>query len=394
MKVLLVNDYGSPDGGAEIAMLQLRDALRTRGHEALLFASSARRADGATSADVECFGTTSRYRTLLQSANPAAWRGLRRTLESFAPDVVHVGLCLTQLSPLILPLLRGRPSVYHAHWLRPICPTGWKMLPGGEHCGQRAGIACARSGCVPLRDWVPLAGQMTLWHRWRGAFTHVVANSDATRAELEANGFADVCVIPCGVPRAARVGVRATVPAVLFAGRLTRQKGVHVLLACWPLVTRAIPGAQLLIAGDGPERAALERTAPDGVAFTGHLSLTELGQLAGSPWVQVVPSVGFEPFGLVAAEAMMRGMPVVATRSGGLAEVVVNGETGTLVPPNDADALAAALVELLRDGARCDAMGALGRARAEALFSEELYVNRFIALYESMLRGASTGAMS
>jgi glycosyltransferase involved in cell wall biosynthesis len=85
---------------------------------------------------------------------------------------------------------------------------------------------------------------------------------------------------------------------------------------------------------------------------------------------------------------------VVATRSGGLAEVVVNGETGTLVPPNDADALAAALVELLRDGARCDAMGALGRARAEALFSEELYVNRFIALYESMLRGASTGAMS
>jgi glycosyltransferase involved in cell wall biosynthesis len=176
----------------------------------------------------------------------------------------------------------------------------------------------------------------------------------------------------------------------LFAGRLTRQKGVHVLLAAWSSVRRAVPSARLLVAGDGPERtalahAALEHAAHEGVTFLGHLSPVELGRHADSAWVQVVPSVGFEPFGLVAAEAMMRGLPVVATRAGGLAEVVADRITGTLVAPNDAAGLADALAELLCDERRCERMGALGRARAEALFSDELYADRFVALYESML---------
>jgi glycosyltransferase involved in cell wall biosynthesis len=392
MKVLLVNDYGSPDGGAEIAMLQLRDVLRARGHEALLFASSARRADGATSADVECFGTTSRYRTLVQSANPAAWRGLRRTLESFAPDVVHVGLCLTQLSPLILPLLRGRPSVYHAHWLRAICPTGSKLLPDGAHCTQHAGVACARSGCVPFRDWAPMLGQMTLWNQWRDAFTRVVANSHATRAALEAEGFDDVSVIPCGVARQTRIDERATAPTVLFAGRLARQKGIHVLLDAWRAVVQAIPHARLLVAGDGPDRAALERDAPAGVTFMGHLTSVELGRAADSAWVQVVPSIGFEGFGLAAVEAMMRGIAVVATRTGGLAEVVNDGVTGALVPPNDVSSLAGAITTLLRDRPACERMGTRGQARAEASFSADAYVDGFITLYETMLGDAAVHA--
>jgi glycosyltransferase involved in cell wall biosynthesis len=173
----------------------------------------------------------------------------------------------------------------------------------------------------------------------------------------------------------------------LFAGRLTRQKGVHVLLAAWRAVRRAIPDAQLVIAGDGPERAALEQRESDGVTVTGHLSPDALGRHADAAWVQVVPSIGFEPFGLVAAEAMMRELPVVATRTGGLAEVVADGIAGTLVPPNDDASLAAALIELLRDPARCERMGALGRARAEECFHEEVYADRFVALYESMLAG-------
>jgi glycosyltransferase involved in cell wall biosynthesis len=230
-------------------------------------------------------------------------------------------------------------------------------------------------------------GQMALWRRWRNAFTRVVANSDATRNELEANGFDDVTVIPCGVPRTSRGGARAATPTVLFAGRLTRQKGVHVLLAAWPAVRLAIPDAQLVIAGDGPERAELERAAPDGVTFAGYLTPDALGRYADAAWVQVVPSIGFEPFGLIAAEAMMRELPVVATRAGGLAEVVADGITGMLVPPNDGVGLATALTELLRDPVKCERMGVLGRARAEELFHEELYADRFVALYESMLAG-------
>ena len=132
MRILLVGDYGTPEGGAEIATIQLRDGLRRLGHDARLFASSAQTSMSPSVADEHCFGTTSSFRTLVQTANPSAAHSLRRVLRAYQPDVVHVGVFLTQLSPLILPLLRGRTSVYHAHWLRAICPTGMKVLPSGR----------------------------------------------------------------------------------------------------------------------------------------------------------------------------------------------------------------------------------------------------------------------
>jgi len=106
MKILLINDYGTPTGGAELQMLTLRKGLRLRGHDARFFTSSARPIPVSSQADYECFGTTSRFRTLLQTTNPWAFWQLRRVLAEFQPDVIHVGIFLTQLSPLILPLLK------------------------------------------------------------------------------------------------------------------------------------------------------------------------------------------------------------------------------------------------------------------------------------------------
>lgn len=381
-----MHDYGTPNGGAEAATLLLRDGLRARGHDALLLASSARAPGVPTEADVECLGTVGRGRTLLQSANVPARRAVARVVADFRPDVVHVGMFLTQLSPLILPALRHTPTVFQAHWLRAICPTGSKLLPDGAPCGSAAGVACYRHGCLPLRDWTPLMAQARLLRRWRGHLDRVVANSEATRGALEAEGYENVAVIPCGVPRAAPpTEPRADAPTVCFCGRLTRQKGVHVLLAAWDVVRRHVPDARLLIVGDGPERQRLEQSAPPGVSFLGHLPHAEAGRVVGAAWVQAVPSLGFESFGMVAVEAMMRGTAVVASRAGGLPEVVTDGDTGTLVPPGDADALAAALTALLLDRGRRERMGERGRRSAEERFAVELYVDRFVALYEALL---------
>src|SRR5262245_31121345 len=139
MKVLLLNDYSTATGGAEIASLALRSELRARGHDARLFASSAQVGTLSRQADIECFGTTTRWRTLLQTANPTAYLRLRRVLAEFRPDVVHVNLHLTQLSPAIVPLLAGFPSLYHAHWYRAVCPTGTKLLPNDSVCRSSPG---------------------------------------------------------------------------------------------------------------------------------------------------------------------------------------------------------------------------------------------------------------
>lgn len=389
MRILLVSDYATPAGGAEIVTRQLRDGLRARGDDVRWFASTGQQEIAGSEADEECFGTVGRFRTLVQSANPAAWSGLTRVVRDFQPDVIHVGMFLTQLSPLILPALRGRVSVYYAHWLRAICPTGSKLLPDDTRCTARAGRACCSHGCLPLHDWLPVMAQMHLLRRWRHRFTRIVANSAATRGALQADGFPVSDVIPCGVEPSRVSAAFADAPTAIFSGRLTRQKGVHVLLDAWASVTRDLPAARLLIAGDGPERATLQHRAPPNVEFLGQLPPRELERIASAAWVQVVPSIGFESFGLVAVEAMLRGHAVIASRIGGLPELVEPSGTGMLVEPGDAAELAAALCTLLRDRAQCQRLGFAGQRVAQTRYTIDIHVDRFVALYRELLATAS-----
>jgi glycosyltransferase involved in cell wall biosynthesis len=389
VKILLINDYATPTGGAELGVLTLRDGLRQQGHDVRLFASSARPGAEESFADYECFGTTSRFRTLLQTANPWAFTRLRRVLAEFRPDVIHVRIFLTQLSPLILPLLRDVPSLYHVVWYRPICPLGTKMLPDGTACQVPAGAVCYRNHCLPLRDWLPLMLQMKLWRRWRDAFNLIVANSEAVRGRLIAEGIEPVEVVWNGVPIQPSRPPLSSPPTVAFAGRLVREKGVDVLLRAFAKVEPHTPDVRLLVVGDGPEREALGRLIIDlgissSVSMLGHLPRPEMERDFATAWVQVVPSRWAEPFGIVAPEAMMRGTAVVASASGGLAEIVQDSQTGFLVPPGDAGALAEALLKLLQDRELAEQMGKAGREVALARFNEQTYVDRFVGLYQTL----------
>ena len=289
MRILLVNDYATPVGGVEILILMLRDRLRERGHEVRVFASSARSGGGESFADYECFGTTSRFRTLLQTANPWAYWRLRRVLGSFQPEVVHVLLHLTQLSPLILPLLRNIPSVYHAQWYRAVCPLGTKMFPDGQTCHVSLGTVCYHTHCLPLRDWVPLMVQMHLWRQWRHAFNRVVAVSTVVQRRLIAEGIAPVDVIRNGIPLQLSRPPLASPPTAAFAGRFVREKGIDVLLRAFARVVAAIPEARLVLVGDGPERVPLRRLIADlglstRVSMAGHLPHQELEQYLTKAW--------------------------------------------------------------------------------------------------------------
>ncbi len=395
MRVLIVNDYASSFGGAERLTLLLRDELRARGHDARLFATGLRSARGDNFADDTSRGTTSSLRTVLQAWNPWARSRLRAVLGRFRPDVVHVRMFLTQLSPSILPLLRDVPSLYHATWYRAVCPLGTKVLPDESSCTEPAGVACLRHGCLPVHDWLPLHLQMTLWRRWRGVFDRVVANSDACRAQLEADGFRDVQVIRNGVPVVAPRPALAGPPLVAFAGRLVKQKGADVLLRAFASVRTRVPDARLVVAGEGPERASLERLAAEldlgaSLSLPGHLDPSDLETALAGAWVQAVPSRWAESFGLVAAEAMMRGTAVVASRAGGLPEFVRDGENGRLVPPGDANALATALFELLSQRERAESLGRRARETALAELGAPLWVDRFVQLYETLRRPRST----
>ncbi|MGH7807210.1 MAG: glycosyltransferase family 4 protein [Thermodesulfobacteriota bacterium] len=389
MKILLVNDYGTPTGGAEINILMLRDTLRNRGHDARLFASSARNGNVENLADYKCLGTTSGFRTLLQTANPWAFLQLRRLLAEFRPDVVHVSMFLTQLSPLILPLLKDLPSLYHVVWYRPVCPLGTKLLPDGVTCEFPWGTACYHNNCLPLRDWFPLMLQMKLWRQWSKVFNLVIANSEAVKRQLVAEGIEPVEVLWHGTPMQSLRPPLSEPPTVAFAGRLVREKGIDVLLNAFANVVKQIPSARLLIAGDGPERERLNSLARSlellpHVTMLGHLSQADLEPLFDRAWAQAVPSLWAEPFGLVAIEAMMRGTAVIASSTGGLTEIIQDGKTGFLIPPGNVDLLTEALLKLLCNRELAEKMGRAGHDVAVAQFSEATFVDKIIHLYESI----------
>lgn len=389
MKILLINDYGIPQGGAEIQMLRLRQLLRERGHDARLFTSSVIDGNLRHEADYECLGTVSSFRTLLQTLNPWAYLRLRKVIREFRPDIIHVKIFLTQLSPLILPLLKDIPSIYHVAWYRPVCPTGTKLLPDGNPCTVRAGMPCYRNGCLPVRDWTPLMIQMKLFSQWRSVFNTILANSESVRDTLLENGIDGVEALHYGIPVKPGITTLCETPTVAFVGRLVREKGVDILLRAFAKTMEQLPSARLLIAGDGPEREKLKLlisglNLTSNVTLHGHLSHPEIDDVFNGAWVLAVPSLWAEPFGLIAVEAMMRGTAVVASDSGGPREIIENGKSGFLVPPGDVDALAEKLLLLLSDKSLAESIGKAGRIRSESEFSEEAFLNKLLDIYETL----------
>jgi glycosyltransferase involved in cell wall biosynthesis len=402
MKILLVNDYGTLSGGAETIVLSLREELRRRGHDARLFTSTAATAGLPNLADATGHGTSGALRTPLQVANPWAARALRQTLADFRPDVVHVNLYLTQLSPLILPAIRGIPSVYYAQWYRAICPVGTRRRPDGQRCHAAVGTACLRAGCLSARAWPLHMLQARADRAWGGAFHRVTAISRAVAESLEAHGAPHLRGATVVHPGTGVVEPRqrfATEPTIVAAGRLVPEKGIDVLLRAFREIVARIPAARLVIAGDGPEGESLRRLAIDlgiasRVSFRGYLSRADVREAMRAAWVCCVPSVWAEPFGLVAAEAQMEGVPVVASRTGGLAEIVRDGVTGRLVEPGDVNGLAAAIHAIIGNRTTVDAMGRAAHADARARFDLPGFCTRFETIYGEIAAMAATSSPS
>lgn len=173
-------------------------------------------------------------------------------------------------------------------------------------------------------------------------------------------------------------------PVVGWVGRMEEpKKGLAVLLSAAGIVFSKKPETRFVLVGDGPARRALERTVADRewgerVYFAGEQR--KVGPFFERFDVLAIPSL-WEGFGIVALEAMRAGKPVVASRVGGLSDVVVDGETGRLVPPGDPAALASALLGVLNEPREAGRMGETGRERVRTNFSMENYVKNVEKIY-------------
>jgi glycosyltransferase involved in cell wall biosynthesis len=243
-------------------------------------------------------------------------------------------------------------ELLHAHWL----PAGWVAARTGKPY-----VVQVWGTDVELARRAPGLARGIL----RGARL-VIAASSALADRAAELGARDVHVVPSGVDLPAEVGAEAEPAEVLYAGRLSAEKGVLELV-------EAARGLNLVVAGDGPLRARV----PQASGFVPH---DELQRLYARAAVVACPSRR-EGFGVACLEAMAHARPVVATNVGGLRDLVVDGETGLVVPPRDVAALRAALERLLVDAELRRRLGAAGRERARRRFSWDVVTDATVEIY-------------
>jgi glycosyltransferase involved in cell wall biosynthesis len=328
---------------------------------------------------------------------PAAWRALRR----FRPHVVQVHESDGALAAVLVRAVRGsiapRPllaallQVSYVEELKAVRP----LVAGSKRFD---GKILGSPGGVEIRfRWLKAPFQILLGLITARAADLVLAPSAATAAEIRRDyRVEDVGVIPnvTGGLAIAPAGEMEGPPGyLLFVGRLRIRKGVEVLLEALRELRGRVPGAVLKIAGDGEHRAALERKAAglgllgSAVTFLGTRDGSRVRTLLAGAAALVVPSI-YEGMPLVVLEAMERGVPVVASAVSGIPEVVVDGETGWLVPPEDPEALADALEEVLADAPEARRRGEAGRRRIEERYRPAVAAASWRAAVQGKLGGS------
>ncbi len=351
MRILFATDWGGEGGGVETYVTLLMRGLEAAGDEVRLLTSSV--GSGATVADYVAPGSRSPVlQSVLQIANPAAARAMRRAVADFRPDVVHVTMFEMHLSPSVVAATGAVPTVLSILYYKPICPNGLKLLPDDSLCTSPAGLVCWRGGCFPLAHWLRDRPRYArIRHEVHRAAAVVTCSGWMQHALADAGIESSWSPMPIAPPSATFRRAPARDPLFVFTGRLAREKGVETLLHAVSRASAQVQGIRLRVVGDGPLRPSLEGLAAalglgDGVEFTGWLPFEQVESQLADAWALVAPSRWAEPLGLTALEAIVRGVPVIASATGGLAESVENGVTGLLFPNGDTGALAGCLAEV------------------------------------------------
>ena len=377
-RILLINyEYPPLGGGGGNATQQTARALARMGHRVYVLTARC----GDLPAEEDDGGVTIRR-----------IKALRRR-----PDRCSVFEMLAFIVAAVLaapPLARlWKIEVALAFFTLPSAPVAW-YLKRSNHIPYAISL---QGGDVPGFD----PGRMRLYHKltggvisalWRDAAA-VVANSQGLAALARVHDpSATIGVIPAGADLAgipAKQSYAAAGPVnLLFVGRLVRQKGLDVLIAALAKINLAIKW-RLILVGDGPEWPAIAGEAArlglaDRLDLRGWCAKEALPEIYRSGDIFVLPSRD-EGMANALLEAMAAGLPVVGTRISGTSEVVIQGETGLLVAPEDPDALATALTALIADPAKREAFGRAGRERVETTFGWDVIAAAWMGVMDQVM---------
>jgi glycogen synthase len=366
MRVLFWSEQFWPGiGGIQVWGTKLLRALRQRGYECAVVASQ----ESPVLPSEEHYNGTVVYRfpfwPALTDRNLGQLMEIKRAVArlkcAFEPDLIHLNLT----GPSVYFHLQTADS--HA---APLLVSLHQPLE--NQSGRTASVVCR---VLRSANWVTGGSAMVL------DTARQLVPEITSRSSVNYFGFDAPHLLPEPLP--------FDKPLLLCLGRLVHEKGFDLAVTAFSTLIKRFAKLRLIIASDGPARPDLERQTAelalsDVVEFIGWVESDKLPALLNSATMVVMPSRVVEGFGLVAMEAAMMGRPVVATRSGGLSEVVVHGETGLLVERENSAAFAGAIAYLLDHPDIAVKMGQAAQSRAREMFSWNRHVDAFDALYQQL----------
>jgi len=310
-------------------------------------------------------------------------------------------LVIAQWAAILVRIGRHKIRLVHSHW---ILPQGFTVALSSGLLGVPHITTIHGSDVFALRGWIARQCKRFVLRRADA----VTVNSSATQAAAEGlvPGISSLTRIPMGatVPsedvEARAQMLRATYrrnagPLLIFVGRLVAEKGVGDLLDAIAMVRTDLPDVTALIVGDGPDRKKFEREAEQlgirgMVTFTGWLPSDQVQCHLAAADIFVGPSQPaldgtVEAQGIAFIEAMLAGLPVVATAIGGIGDVVHHNRTGLMVAARAPGEVAQAVRQLATDKAMADRLGSEGRRQANLNHTRAVSASRFAALYERLL---------
>lgn len=392
MRVLLAhNFYGSSAPSGENQVFEIERALlQSRGHEVADFTrhSDQIRGQGAWGAIKGAAATP---------WNPWSARAIRNAVGSFRPDVVHVHNTFPLISPSVFHALVGTgvARVLTLHNYRLFCPAAIPMRAGKvctDCLDQRSVLPALQHGCYrnSRLATVPLALNVAL-HRAAGTWAHqvdafitlsdfqrqrmVAAGLPANRVHVKPNFYPGNPVV---VPWAQRK------PYVVFAGRLTAEKGVTTLMRAWQRWGQDAP--ELRVLGDGELRGDLTQMATGlPVRFMGQVSAVEAQEHIANASLLVLPSECFEGFPMVVREAFAFGTPVAVSDLGPLPSIVQHGESGVVFEAANAASLLRELHQAWSMPGLLEQLGRGARAAFEANYTEDSNYRTMMMIYQKAI---------
>lgn len=403
-RVLQVDKFLRPYGGAAMYMLDLSEQLRRRGHQVEFF--SVRHPDNVESSLSDLFPPDTSYDPpppgvggKIGAAARTVWsraaaKAMAEALDRFQPDLVHLHNIYHQLSPSILRPIRRRriPMVMTLHDFKLICPS-YRMLDRGSPCeacldGHFRHAVTRRCKSGSLGQSAVLALETSV-HRRLGAYADIdvlICPSEFLLGKLVEAGFDRHRLRH--VPNFTGVGpASGSVPRgdhVLSVGRLAVEKGIDTLIeACGQ-----DPPRRLRIVGDGPEREALvelaSRVAPETTEFVGQLDRAGVLDELDRARVVAFPARGYENLPVAILEAMARGAPVIVTDIGGSPELVDGVRSGLCVPPEDPRAIRQA-IDRFDDADLALALGSAGQEKIATTYALDAHLEQVEGLYRQLL---------